>query len=195
MFPFPAEPGKPSPADVCLVLLTQSDAMAAAAEAETTARNLLKRSPTRDEQSRGYEDVYKNACSVETLFRCCKDPSDPDMRRPFFARKADIGEYLSQDEIAILVVGYLTFASEVSPIGATDEDDFDAWTTAFVRGGLQTSPLVSWSPVMLIRLVAFLAKRLSTLQTDRSSDSTPRSDTQSGDVTTSPGPSTASSPA
>ena len=175
--PFPRKDAAGAPVcDVRLVLLTQSEMMVAQANAERRAKRMLKDSaPKKDEASRAYEDLYKNSCSAEVLYLCCKHPDDPEMKRAFFRTPEDVLTHLSLDEVGVLMSSYLSFQVEVSPIqGAFDsDDDMDALLAKLVEGGAAGSPLASVSPVGLIQLCMYLARRLSSSQKASSSHSSP----------------------
>lgn len=179
--PFPRKGAKGQPiGEVRLIVLTQHEAMAAAAESERTTRKLLKEVPAKEEQAKGYTDVYNSAAGIELLFRACKDPADTEMKRPLFRSKADIGEFLSQDEIAVLIQEYLYLSAEVGPQAteSTSQEELDAWIEKLAQGG-ERIPLGSLSMGLVSQLLRYMAKLLWSLRMASSSPGTPQDEVTS----------------
>lgn len=158
---------------VAIVVLTQEELIAAAAEAERQARKLLRDDlPKREEAHQGYDDVFQNCAAVQILFRACRDADDP--KRPAFNTPHEIAAGLTNDEIGVLQHHYLTVQSELGPIVATmTGDELEAWIVALGEGGTAI-PLGSLSWGMLTTLVLTMASRLRSLQTASSSAGSPQ---------------------
>lgn len=150
---------------VALIVLTQGDNMASAAEAEKTTRKI-----TAQDKGETSREVYTLAVNCEVLFRACKDPNDPKLERPFFRSVSDIRKFLTVDEIAVLMNLYLEFRRATSPImGELDTDEeVEAWISTLALGG-NFDPLASASLGLLRRCVTVMASRLYGSPTDRSS--------------------------
>lgn len=158
-------------ASVALVFLSQRDNADASASALKKAQKLLKeesgKPPPLEEVQRS--EVYSLTSSVELLFRACKDPSDATLQKPFFKKAQDIEEYLTPQEIAVLVVAYQTMCATLGPIrGAMDSDDeMEGYLATMAYGG-NFDPLHSASQVLLIQCVTYLASRLYASPTSKS---------------------------
>lgn len=164
---------------VAMVVLTQTETIAAAASAERRARAVLKDAlPRREDAQLGYDDVYNNLAACEILFRACKDVSDPTLKRPAFKTPDELGNGFSNDEIAALHHDYLTVKYECGPIiGSMTPEEVDAWVEMLAKGA-SAIPLdrLSWGAIGT--LVVSMASRLWSLQTAKSS---PGSDGSSPD--------------
>lgn len=169
------EAGKPI-TQIAMLVLLQEETEAAAAEAEKKTRARLRGDdgslPGKDDLARGYVDVYNNAASVETLFRACKHPSDPELKKPFFRTPSDIRKYLTNDEVGVLMNSYLRVKAELSPvrIGWATDEEIEAFLVALAKAG-SLHPLdgMSWGALMI--LVGYSVKRLAELLTASSSSS------------------------
>lgn len=175
LVPFPRiNPKTGEEFQVGMWLLTQNEAMLVAAEAEKTARRLLRDNlPGRNESSKGYDDVYNNASAIELLYRACRDPEH--IERPFFPSKQAISDVLTVDEIAILLNHYFTLQVEIGPIvGAMTNDELQAWLEKLAEGGQSSQYFLnSLSLEALKGLLIALAVQLHSSQTDKSLSMSP----------------------
>jgi hypothetical protein len=139
-------------------VLTGIELAASTAEADKFAKKLLKDSQRKDEENKGYDDIYTNAASVELLYRACRDPKNLD--RPAFPTPDDMRKRLTMDEIATLVNAYLQVQSEMGPIiSHMTEDEMDAWVRRITEAGESIAPLFLLSSEMkndLLKHLAFL---------------------------------------
>lgn len=173
--------GKPV-AQVAIVPLTQEETTTAAAEAEARTRKMLgKDLPKKDDAQSGYQDVFGNISAEEVLFRACKDPADPTLKRGAFRTPHEIAKALSADEIGVMLHNYLTVKQECGPIVSEMTDaELDSMITMLGEGG-STFPLDSLSWGALRVLISTMASRLRNLQTDKFSPGSP-ADPQEGDA-------------
>lgn len=174
--PFPPKSaGDESPCDVRLVLLTQGESIACAADAERTVRERLGKGnvPGKEEMAKGYLDAYISASSIEILSRSCKHPDDPKMIRPFFWKKSDI-ETLLPDQIAVLVTEYAILQSLSGPMmnALTDAADLQKVIDAISEGG-ERYPFGKLSWELKIQLLTTMARRCRSSPTDNSSPGMP----------------------
>ena len=156
---------------IAIVVLTQSEQMHAAANATRRTRKLIADETSKpNEWPPSAQEIYQSAIANEVLYLSCKDPTDAELKKPFFRGMPDIEKYLTVDEVAVLMMNYINIKQDLGPIvSAFDSDDeMEAWLETIVRGG-NYDPLFSVSQPLLIRLVAYLAGQLFSSQTDKSS--------------------------
>ena len=176
LVPFPkVNPATGEPFEIAMWILSQHETMQVAAEAEKTTRKLLKDNvPNKDEQAKGYNDLYNNASAMELLYRACRMPDD--LSKPLFPSKHMIGEMLTTDEIAILLNHYFTLQVELGAVvGAMDEEEMEAWITKLIAGGQSSQYFLnsfSWEAVKT--LVIFMANRLPKSVMESSSSTLPQ---------------------
>jgi len=158
-FPRKDKDGKPI-CEVIIQVMSQAEMMAANAEAEKTARKLLKDSiPAKGEKSRGYDELITSAGCVEILWRVCRHPDDPKL--PFFRSKMDITEHLTVDEIGVLFNCYAMTAAKYGPVINEFESDseLEAWIQTLAEAK-NWAPLGFLSLGALRQLVISMASRL-----------------------------------
>lgn len=172
---------------VLMRVLTQTELIQAAAEAEDFTRKAMKEVPKAVEANIGYENIYNNASSVEILYRACRRVDNPEW--PFFPTPRAMRDALTQDEIGVLMRSYLILQAELGPIVAhMSEGEVDAWIRRLVEGG-STLPLSVLSSEGVSDLVMHMASRLYTSPTDTSSPgSQPDASTTSADEETATDP-------
>lgn len=156
--------------EIAMWLLTEQESLLVASEAEKMTRRLLKDNlPGKDEQSKGYNDVFNNASAIELLYRACRDPND--ITRPLFPNKQAIGDTLTTDEIAVLLNHYFTMQVELGPIvGGMTEEELQAWIKKLAEGGQSSQYFLnslSWEA--LKGLVIAMAIQSFSSQMDKSS--------------------------
>lgn len=159
-------------AQIPMVLLTQKETRAAAAEATLKAQKLLRdesgKPPSIEEVQKS--EVYLLTSTNELLFRCCKDPDDPSMHKPLFKKPEEIEEWLTTDEMSVLAMNYNTFRIQMSPIQSPldSEEELEHFLATLAYGG-NFDPLASASQALLIQCVTYLVVRLYASQTSKSS--------------------------
>ncbi len=175
LVPFPrVNPKTGENFEIAMWLLTEQESLLVASEAEKITRKLLKDNlPGKDEQAKGYNDVFNNASAVELLYRACRDPND--ITRPLFPNKQAIGDALTVDEIAVLLNHYFTMQVELGPIiGGMTDDEVQAWIKKLAEGGSSSQYFLnslSWEA--LKGLLTAMAIQLFSSQTDKSSPTLP----------------------
>lgn len=112
---------------IAIWVLSQEELIISEAAAERFTRNLFKNEMPKDgEQATAYNDIYRNAASVEVLFRACRDVND--LTRPAFPSPSLMRKHFSTDEIGVLMNHYLTTQAEVGPIiSKMTESEMDQW--------------------------------------------------------------------
>ena len=171
IFDFPRYDAEGKPlARIAMQILSQGESMTCQAEAEKTAKALLKDSSKPGEApSKGYEDIFNNASAVEVIFRAARNPND--LTKPFFVNKADITRHLTSDELGILLNYYFTVQVELGPvIGSMSQDELNAWVKKLSEGGADARNFLdSFSLVALKELLMCMVYQLSSYKTDTSS--------------------------
>lgn len=108
---------KESVGQLAIWVLTQEEQIAASAEADRVAKQLLK-DPQRDGDANiGYSNVYGNEATVQVLYRACRDVKD--VMRPVFPSASMLRKHLSVDEISVLAVLYMQVQGTIGPIVAS----------------------------------------------------------------------------
>lgn len=162
------KPGTQEPiCQLAMVVLTQSESMAANAQAEKTARRLLKdAAPQKGETSRGYDELFQSAACSEVLVRACKKADDPELKKPLFRSVDDVQQYMTPDEVAVLMTAYLVHKAETGPVMSAfdSEEELDGWLRAIFIGG-NYSPLFSASSALQIQCTTYLGSRWYALPT------------------------------
>lgn len=152
--------------EVAIWVLTQEEMMLCASSAEKTARLFLKEHG-KEQNSRGYEDVYNNASAQELLFRACRQVAE--LNKPFFPTPEAIRRTLSLDEVGVLMDHYFTVQHELGPIIASmSSTEMDAWIKRLGEGGSKV-PLDLLTREQLKDLTFSLACRLYKSPTDTTS--------------------------
>ncbi len=155
--------------NIAMVIMTTQDAMIVSAAAEKMARQMLKDNvPNKEDQAKGYDQIFNNVSAIETLYRVCRDPED--LEKKVFPSPKAISDVLTTDEIAILLNHYFTVQVELGPIvGSMTDDEIEAWIQKLAEGG-QSSVyfLNSFSWEALKELVIAMAVRSWTSQMDKS---------------------------
>jgi len=171
------KPGSKEPiCQIALVVLTQSEQMLAAANAIRQVRKLISDDASKpNEWPPSAQELYQSAIANQVLFLSCKEPNDPELKKPFFRGLPDLEKYLTVDEVAVLMMQYINIKQDLGPIVSSFEsdDEMESWLETLARGG-NFDPLFSVSQPMLIRLVVFLADQLYSSPTDKSFVGWPR---------------------
>lgn len=177
-FPRNGTNGKPL-GEVRLRVLTQEEQMLCAAEAERYTKKAIKDLPKGEEAQLGYQSVYQNAAAVEVLFHAARQVDDHE--KSFFPSRQHLREYLTADEVGVLMVQYYTVQSKLGPIVSTmTETEVDAWIFRLGEGG-SAYPLdfLSWD--MLKTLAFSTACLLHKSRTGSISAGTPPENTETSE--------------
>ena len=160
-------------ATIYMTVLTHAEQQAALANAERTAREVLKdQAPKRGEENLGYENIFNNSAAVEVLFRACKCE---DRISPFFKGTKDVHARLTVDEIGMLQAQYHLTQEQLGPMTSRmSAGDVDAWLDRLEKAGAEASPLAFLSLGALSELVTHLVRRLRPSSTDTSFPGSPQ---------------------
>jgi hypothetical protein len=159
-----------SPVYCALRLLTQAEALAAAAEGEREATRIAKAdtpaTPALYAASKGPADLRNSCAAVEILMRAARMPHDQNV--PFFPSKGHLLGLLP-DEIDILTGQYLMVQAELGPVIHDLSDvEVEAWVAKLTTGGQKfLLPFLSWGVVST--LLTSLASRAANSSTSNSS--------------------------
>lgn len=139
-------------------VLTQEEQIAASAEADRVAKQLLKDPQRQGEANIGYENIYNNEATVQVLYRACRDVKD--VKRPAFPSASVLRKQFSVDEISALAVLYLQVQGSIGPIVATmSVEEEKAWIGRLAEAG-NVFPTSLLSPREQERLLLSMALQL-----------------------------------
>lgn len=173
-FPRKGEDGKPL-GQVAMIILTQEESGRAIAAAEAWTRRVLKEEkqlPQAGEPRTGYEELLENRKALEILFRCCKQPED--LSKGFFPAVEVIGQKLTVDEVAILILNYIRVKSELGPVDSEmGPEEREAWIEKLAKGG-SLYPFDSLSLGAQSQLITYMASQLYSSRMASSSPGLPR---------------------
>lgn len=129
-FPRVNESGEPI-GQIRIRVLTQNEQMASAKAANDTAKALVKDGKRGD---LGFERLFSDAYTIETLFRACRSVDDP--KAPAFPSPKDMRDKLTTEECAMLFGHYATAQLELGPTALTlSQEEMDAWIDRLKEGG------------------------------------------------------------
>lgn len=163
------EDGKPL-GEFAMIVLTQEEQDNCVANAENyVTRKFDQRYKGTDGKpnQEAWREMFETACAVELVYCACKDKDD--LSKPLFLSPDDIRQYLTVDEIAMLVNSYEVLQRKFGPMWRelTDEE-IDCWIDTLAKGAA-CYPLGGLSAGQLAQLTVSLARRLQRLLTDNSS--------------------------
>ncbi len=160
---------------VAIWVLTQEEQIAASAEADRVAKQLLKDPQRKGEANLGYENIYNNEATVQVLYRACRDVKD--ITRPAFPTSSLLRKHLSIDEISVLGVLYMQVQSSIGPIvSSMTAEEEKTWIGRLAEAG-NIFPTGWLSQLEQERLLLSLASQLVSFWTATSS---PGSEPNSG---------------
>jgi hypothetical protein len=145
---------------VAIWVLTESELMASRAAADAYAHEMLLKPQKSGDANLGYQDIYRNACVIEIVWRCCRAPVNVQV--PAFPSTKAIRQWFTSDEIAVLFQAYCAWQRESGPILSTmDKAEMDAWIEVLKDGGSRVplARLASESVIdLLMHSVSLLPK-------------------------------------
>ncbi len=148
-------------------VLTQEEQIAASAEADRVAKQLLKDPQREGEANLGYANIYGNEASVQVLYRACRDAKN--VMRPAFPSASMLRKFLSVDEISVLAVLYMQVQSTLGPIVASmTADEEKLWIGRLADAG-DVFPTAALSLREMEALLLSSAKQLVSFWTATSS--------------------------
>lgn len=156
---------------LAIIVLKQQESMACVSAADAFAKRNIKELAKKDEENRGYHDLFNNEAAIQILVRACRDSKRIDQQ--VFKSATDLRSQLTDDEVAVLFKLYMQVRAELGPIVAEmSPEEMDAWIERLAIGG-GTFPLAQLSQDALEVLAIFMARRIQSLQTDKSSPGSP----------------------
>jgi hypothetical protein len=145
---------------VAIWVLTESELMSARAAADAYAHEILLKPQKSGDANIGYQDIYRNACVIEIVWRCCRAPVNVQV--PAFPSTKAIRQWFTSDEIAVLFQAYCAWQRESGPILSTmEKSEMDAWIAVLKEGGSRVplARLASESVIdLLMHSVSLLPK-------------------------------------
>jgi hypothetical protein len=159
-------PGKESPGQVAIRVLTVTELQQCRTNAEKEAKKLLG-GETRAGDI-GYEDVYRNEFVVQVVCLACRQVDDGG-KFPAFPSPKHARDRLTEDDFAILWEAYGAWRRESGPIlSEMTEPELEAWIRKLQEGGSRV-PLATLSSAALQDAILLLIARLPTSPTDSGS--------------------------
>lgn len=136
---FPKKLSDGSSFEVALCMLTASETAQSAAWAEQQSRKYLKENtPVKGEESKGYDRLFNDFCSVAILWYSTK--MKDNLKQSFFPTKESILDTLSVDEIGILISNYYTLQLLKGPVIARmDENEQKVWIERIIKDGASSA--------------------------------------------------------
>lgn len=154
--------GQPMADKVKIWVLTESELMSSRAAADAYAHEILLKPQKSGDANLGYQDIYRNACVIEIVWRCCRAPINAQV--PAFPSTKAIRQWLTSDEIAVLFQAYCAWQRESGPIlSSMDKAEMDAWIAVLREGGSRVplARLASESVIdLLMHSVSLLPRSL-----------------------------------
>ncbi|HEY2516946.1 MAG TPA: hypothetical protein VGI39_39010 [Polyangiaceae bacterium] len=162
--------------EIAIVPATQQEQILAQAAAELYTQEVLrnKKDPSKsvDATTLGYANVYKNAATVELLYRTCRKPTSK-LDDNAFPSPQWMRHNMLADEVGVLMNLYLRVQIECGPILAyLTNEECDLWIEKLAAGA-RTDPLGSLSSGALIDLILRLVFHLRNSRMATSSSGTP----------------------
>lgn len=152
--------GLPMADKVKVWVLTESELMSSRAAADAYAHEILLKPQKSGDANLGYQDIYRNACVIEIVWRCCRAPINVQV--PAFPSTKAIRQWLTSDEIAVLFQAYCAWQRESGPIlSSMDKAEMEAWIAVLREGGSRVplARLASESVIdLLMHSVSLLPK-------------------------------------
>ena len=170
---FPAfdENGKPV-CQVIITTLTHDDHVSIQKQATFECDRSFKDDKL-DRNSEIYIKRYENIVAKHFLFRACKDPENPT--KSFFPTTDHVGQYLSNDEVAVLLKHYQTLQANRGPLIAyMTHNQFEEWVEKLATEA-EEGPyfLDRILPEAQIQLMLYMAGQLWNSQMAKSSLGSP----------------------
>lgn len=165
-------PGTDKPiGKIAIVPATMRDKINAQAAAHIFTEEVLKdpkkAEVTEDRTALGYVSVFKNAVSIELLFRTCR--VHDKLAEPAFPGTRWMRKFLTDDEVGVLTAKWLRVQMEIGPIISLMTDaECDLWIEKLIEGG-SSDPLGGLASDAKTDLIMRLAWHLRNSRTDSSS--------------------------
>jgi hypothetical protein len=168
---------------LAIVPLTERELNEARAAAEAYTKKTLKEERS-NQESIGYQQIYRDSCYVEYISRACR--STADMRIPAFPSAEQARQWLFPDEIAVIMEACTIWQTETGPIvSRMTEEEMEAWLSKLAEGASRV-PLALLSSEMKNELLLFLAKKFSTVSGSAGSQPDAASSSPASDSETTP---------
>ena len=140
---------------IAMVPLSAEDTMICRAEADDYAKRcLLKAPPKDDEKNLAFRSIYDDEVTIRVLWRACRDPNDPTLRKNVFPGPKPMREVLTLDQIGVLAHAYMRVERLLSPIRfIMDKEEMDGLLLRLREGGRESAPLDYLSSELLRELL------------------------------------------
>ena len=140
---------------IAMVPLSAEDTMICRAEADDYAKRCLLKAPPRDdEKNLAFRSIYDDEVTIRVLWRACRDPNDPSLRKKVFPGPKPMREVLTLDQIGVLAHAYMRVERLLSPIRfIMDKEEMDGLLLRLREGGREAAPLDYLSSALLRELL------------------------------------------
>ena len=141
--------------EFAMVPLSAEDTMICRAEADDYAKKCLLKAPPKDgEQNLAFRGIYDDEVTIRVLWRACRDPGDPTLRKKIFPGPKPMREMLTLDQIGVLAHAYLRVERLLSPIRfIMSKEEMDGLLLRLREGGRESAPLDYLSSGLLRELL------------------------------------------
>jgi hypothetical protein len=148
--------------EIMIRLLSQHEQNFCAYHAHEFARNYIK-----TEEGAAYDDVYRNAASLEVIQRACLSAErfrESGEFRPFFPPVSVLRDKITNDELQYLVGAYLALQSEKGAIRSeVTDDEVDMWSVLLTTEGATCIAGLDHDGV--VSLLMAMSRRIERLET------------------------------
>lgn len=160
-----------------IIVLTESELMAARASAAKYAKQILADKDLMVADNLGFQEIYRNECVVQVVCRACRDPVDPELKLLAFPNIDLARQWLTSDEWAALFEAYCLWQAESGPlVSGMDGATMNEWIGRLQEGASQV-PLALLSSAARDQLLMHSVSLLPRSPTGSGSSGSPRGDT------------------
>jgi hypothetical protein len=163
---------------ICKVMirtLTQEDIERIRTESYIDTQKQLKDTSAKD-TSKTFCDAFENHVAINMILKAYRNPENEKI--PFFPSAQEIRSKLEPDEIALLIMHYQTFQSELSPIVSNmNEKELNDYIEKLAKSGSEGEYFLDLlSAQMQNELIIFMVNKLTDYQMDKSSPGSQQED-------------------
>lgn len=143
---------------IILTSLTPTEQVRSASEAEKYVQSKLGIQKI-EERGTGYSAVYDSAAATEFLYQSARCAQDFNTK--FFPSSQAIRDFLTSDEVAVLVQAYAQMTNEIGPmISNMSKEEQEAWLEKLALGAQITSPFYLLTSEQKNDLLRYSAEQL-----------------------------------
>ena len=107
-----------------------------------------------NEKNLAFRSIYDDEVTIRVLWRACRDPNDPTLRKNVFPGPKPMREVLTLDQIGVLAHADMRVERLLSPIRfIMDKEEMDGLLLRLREGGRESAPLDYLSSELLRELL------------------------------------------